>query len=220
MHRPIVRASAVVLVAFVALVASGCATDVDAGAGSSVARTSAPPADPTAGSDASVGPGDVPGSTLDVSAVTAPPPEGLELAVVVSADIGEQEQRAADAVQAYADEHESSVTLHADESTQDAVAAALAERADVIIGIGPGVVGAIDRASASNLDVSFLILGTQLAEPTANVIAVTWPGADERAVFADEELEFSGADGFAAEAVSTGLAAFWSDLDGHVIALD
>lgn len=88
-----------------------------------------------------------------------------------------------------------------------------------IIGIGPAVVGAIDRASASNLDVPFLVLGTQLAEPTDNVVAVVWPGADERAVFADEELPFAGAAEYADAAVEAGLGAFASDLSGQVIDL-
>ncbi|MDP3952566.1 hypothetical protein [Microbacterium sp.] len=156
----------------------------------------------------------VPGSTLEASAVSADAPDGLHLAVVAPAQPEEQEQAALDAVEHFAAQHDGTVTVHPN------VDAALADDADVIVGIGPTGVGAIDLASAANLDTSFLVLGTQLAEPTGNVIAVVWPGADQRAVFAEEELPFAGADVYAARAIETGLAAFASDLDGHVIALD
>lgn len=171
-------------------------------------------------SSTAVAPIDVPGSTLDASAVTADAPDGLSLAVVGAPDAGEQELLVGAAVDAFARGHDAVVTVHADEAASDAVAAALALEPDVIVGIGPAVVGAIDRASASHLETSFLVLGTQLAEPTGNVVAVVWPGADERAVFADEELAFGGADVYADDAVEVGLAAFASGLDGHVILLD
>jgi hypothetical protein len=162
---------------------------------------------------------DVPGSTLDASAVTADAPHGLTLAVVTAA-AGPQETLVREAVEAFAEAHDGSVSVHVDASTPDAVTAALTEDVDVVVGIGPAVAGAIDRASASHLETSFLVLGTQLAEPTGNVVAVVWPGADERAVFADQELGFEGADVYAADAVEVGLAAFTSGLDGHVIALE
>ncbi|MGO2518782.1 MAG: hypothetical protein ACTH8F_01530 [Microbacterium sp.] len=155
----------------------------------------------------------VPGSTLDASTVTADAPDGVRLVVVAPAHIGEQEQIALDALELFAAEHDGSVAMHPDAD------AALAADADVIVGIGPTAVGAIDRASAANLDMSFLVLGSQLAEPTGNVIAVVWPGADQRAVFADEDHPFGAADVYAARAVETGLAAFATGLDGHVIAL-
>ena len=146
-------------------------------------------------------------------------PDGLTLAVVAATSAGEEAQIALAAVREFATGHDGTVLVF-DQSPPDAVDQALRAEADVIVGIGPAVVGAIDLASAANLDTSFLVLGTQLAEPTENVVAVVWPGADERAVFADEELDFSGAETFAAEAIETGLAAFASGLAGHVIALD
>lgn len=161
----------------------------------------------------------VPGSTLAASAVTADVPDGLSLAVVVSPAPGEQESIAVEAVRASAAEHSGTVTVFDRAAVPESVSLALAADADVIVGIGPSAVGAIDLASASNLETSFLVLGTQLAEPTGNVIAVVWPGAQDRAVFADVEAEFVGADTYAATALETGLAAFASDLDGHVIEL-
>lgn len=188
-------------------------------AGCAVQPAPADPGEQSIDSTAS-SPIDVPGSTLGASAVTADAPDGLSLAVVSAPDAGEQESLVRAAVDGFARSHDAVVTVHADASASDAVAAALALEPDVIVGIGPAVVGGIDRASASHLETSFLVLGTQLAEPTGNVVAVVWPGADERAVFADEELAFSGADVYAEDAVEVGLAAFASGLDGHVILLD
>lgn len=173
-------------------------------------------ADPT---PTSVAAAPAPGATLAPDAVTADPAEGQVLAVVAAADRGEDEQAALDAVERFAAAHAGTVIVYDDASPVDAVSAALAAEPDAIIGIGPAVVGAIDRASASNLSVPFLVLGTQLAEPTDNVVAVVWPGADERAVFADEELPFAGAAEFADAAVEAGLGAFASDLSGQVIDL-
>lgn len=162
----------------------------------------------------------VPGSILDRSAVTAAVPEGTVVSVVVPSDAGEEESAALAAVRDAAARHEIGVQVHADADPVAAVTAALADRPDAVVGIGPALVGVLDRASAANLGVSFLVLGTQLAEPTGNVIAVTWPGAEERAVFADEPASFTGAATHAGEALEVGLAAFTSGLDGHVIALD
>lgn len=195
------RAFPAVLVA-ASLALAGCAASGDA-----VEPVVSSPA-------ASVEPQLVPGSTLDASAVTADIPQGVRLAVVAPARIGEQEQAALDAIDAFATRSGGSVAVH------PSVDAALADDADVVVGIGPSMIGAIDRSSAANLETSYLVLGSQLAEPTGNVIAVVWPGADERAVFADEELPFAGADEDAARAIETGLAAFATGLDGHVIALD
>jgi ABC-type glycerol-3-phosphate transport system substrate-binding protein len=166
-------------------------------------------------------PQDVPGSTLPASEVDAEPAEGLVLAVVASADPGEQEQVALDAVQAFAAEHGGSATVFDHAPADESVAAALLSEPDVIVGIGPEGVGAIDLASASNLDRSFLLLGVELEEPTGNVVAVVWPGAADRAVFTSESpMAFEGAETYAASAIETGLAAFASGLAGHVIALD
>lgn len=162
----------------------------------------------------------VPGSTLDRSAITAAVPDGAALSVVAPSDAGEEERAALAAVQDAAIRHGATVQVHAEADPVAAVRAALAEHADVVVGIGPAAVGALDRASAANLDVSFLLLGTQLAEPTGNVIAVTWPGAEERAVFAEDPAPFSGGAAYAGAALEIGLAAFASGLGGHVIALD
>ncbi|MGM1018380.1 MAG: hypothetical protein ACQEW8_12665 [Actinomycetota bacterium] len=194
-----------------ALALAGCATPP---------ADAAPPASVSAETP-STAPEDVPGSTLPATAVTAAPAEGLALAVVTSADPGEQEQVALDAFRSFAAEHGGTATVFDQAPAEESVAQALAAEADVIIGIGPTGIGAIDLASASNLDRSFLLLGVELEEPTGNVIAVVWPGASDRAVFTGEDaIGFDGAQTYAATAIETGLGAFGSGLDGHVIALD
>lgn len=214
MRRLVLPVSAVVLTLTVLL--GGCAsTPVGASPSASGSAESSSTADTGSTSDSSA----VPGSTVRADAVTAPAPEGQRVAVVVAADAGEQERTALAVIDAFVAAHEGVVTVHAEASQVDSVQAALDEHPDVIVALGPSVVGAVDLASASNLDQSFLVLGTQLAEPTGNVVAVTWPGADQRAVFADEEATFTGAETFAVTAIDLGLAAFPSGLSGHVIAL-
>lgn len=208
------KSSASAIALLLVVVLAGCAPV----AGSS--PSSSPTSSPSATAEASTPVDLVPGSTLDRSAVTAAVPAGETISVVAASDPGEEERAALAAVNEAAARHGATVHVHADADPVAAVDAALADHADVVVGIGPAVVGAVDRASAANLDVSFLVLGTQLAEPTGNVIAVTWPGAEERAVFADDPAPFAGAAVYAGEAWEVGLAAFASGLDGHVIALD
>jgi hypothetical protein len=85
----------------------------------------------------------------------------------------------------------------------------------VIVVLGEGILGALDSASASNLGQQFVLLGAQLPEPTGNVTAVIWPGADIRL-----------ADGIspeiaprASEALEAGLIAVASHTTGIVLAL-
>lgn len=210
------KSSASALALLLVVVLTGCSPVAEASPSSTVAPTSTPSASTEASTPVEL----VPGSTLDRSAVTAAVPAGETISIVVPSDPGEEERLAFAAVQDAAARHRATVQVHADTDPVASVTTALADRPDVIVAIGPALISAIDRASAANLDVSFLVLGTQLAEPTGNVIAVTWPGAEERAVFADAPASFTGAATYAGEALGVGLAAFASGLDGHVIALD
>ena len=51
---------------------------------------------------------------------------------------------------------------------------------DLIISAGTDLVDALALVTASHLDQQFLVLGAELAEPTANVTAANWPGASFR----------------------------------------
>lgn len=64
--------------------------------------------------------------------------------------------------------------------------AALDEAPDLIVAAGAEVVDLIAFQSPQYLDQPFLLVGGQLAEPTANVTAVIWPGADFRGAGGDD----------------------------------
>jgi hypothetical protein len=51
---------------------------------------------------------------------------------------------------------------------------------DLIISTGKDLVDALALVTANHLDQQFLVLGAELAEPTANVTAANWPGASFR----------------------------------------
>lgn len=64
--------------------------------------------------------------------------------------------------------------------------AALDEAPDLIVAAGAEVVDLIAFQSPQHLEQPFLLLGGQLAEPTANVTAVIWSGADFRGAGGDD----------------------------------
>jgi hypothetical protein len=110
----------------------------------------------------------------------------VSVIAVASRSAGEADMGAARGeVQAFADAHDAIVTVvdPEDESAVDADAllrSALDEEADVIVVLGGSLASALDRVSAANLGQQYLMLGAQLPEPTENVTAVIWPGADAR----------------------------------------
>lgn len=190
------------------------------GCAASPGEPAAPTPVSTASAPTSVPSPGAPGSTLDASAVTEAAPRGQRIALIVNAEPTKEERLLLAEAEAVVTGHGGTVTVHAEPSAADSVSSALADDPDVVVAVGPSVVGAVDLASASNLDRSFLVLGTQLAEPTNNVVAVVWPGADDRAVFADQQATLTGVPEHGSTAVELGLAAFASGLAGYVIALD
>lgn len=103
----------------------------------------------------------------------------------------------------------------------DPFAEVLADSPDLVVVLGPELLDAADRSSASNLGQQFLIVGAQLPEPTANVTAVVWPGAAARR--ADEPRAVP--NGMpevaqrAGDALQAGLAALLEDTTGGVLVL-
>ncbi|WP_233518124.1 type 1 periplasmic-binding domain-containing protein [Streptomyces corynorhini] len=104
-----------------------------------------------------------------------------------------------------------------------AITRALDLTPDLIISAGNDLVDPLALVSASHLAQHFLVVGAELAEPTANVTAVGWPGAS----FRGEGLGASSAydpGSFTAErcasAVRAGVAAVLGELTGIVIRLD
>lgn len=91
---------------------------------------------------------------------------------------------------------------------------------DLVISVGNGLADPLAMVSAPNLETQFLMVGAQIAEPTANVTAADWIGAMYRgeglglpeaydpATFTEER---------AGRAVRAGVAAVLSGLTGIVV---
>lgn len=60
------------------------------------------------------------------------------------------------------------------------IAEAINLKPDLIISAGNPLVDPLALVTASHLDQQFLVIGAELAEPTTNVTAATWPGASFR----------------------------------------
>jgi hypothetical protein len=128
------------------------------------------------------------------------------------------------AVEHYATTHGASLTLltaRGDDEVEQRIDEAVAATPDLVVGVGDGVVDVFSLITAQYLETDFLLVGSQLPEPTHNVTAVTWPGAE----FRGTGLGNDGADAEAVtperagEAVSAGAASVLHDLTGIVIEL-
>ncbi|MDO5736920.1 MAG: hypothetical protein Q4P15_10645 [Propionibacteriaceae bacterium] len=87
----------------------------------------------------------------------------------------------------------------------EGVLSAFEEAPELIVVVGPGLLPEVDIISASYLDQEVVLLGGQIAEPTENVTAILWPGADDRAALAGSELSFEGGDRWGERAVQVAL---------------
>jgi len=166
-----------------------------------------------------------PGATLPP--VAAPPASADRLASftvrIVAADDALSASGTAAAI-AFAEQNgadvEASVSAAGDDDSfaahlEEAVAAA----PSVILTVGPNAVDLVDSASANNLGQLFLLVGAQLPEPTANVTAAVWPGADSRGTVSMAETS---PDAFAAHVdagLEAGFAAILADETGYVYEL-
>ncbi|WP_233226134.1 hypothetical protein [Amycolatopsis sp. CA-126428] len=93
---------------------------------------------------------------------------------------------------------------------------------DLIITAGKDLVDALALVTANHLDRQFLVLGAELAEPTANVTAANWPGASFRGEGLGTSTGYDPASftpARAAAAVRAGVASVLSGLTGIVIRL-
>lgn len=93
---------------------------------------------------------------------------------------------------------------------------------DLIISVGQELVDALALVTANHLDRQFLVLGAELAEPTANVTAANWPGASFRGEGLGTSSGYDPASftpDRAAAAVRAGVASVLNGLTGIVIRL-
>ncbi|RLP70548.1 hypothetical protein D9V30_03335 [Mycetocola reblochoni] len=126
-----------------------------------------------------------PGATIDPGAGAVEQVELTaqdEVALIVPADPDEGEQATIDGVLAGLAPATTSTTVVdvQAEPGDDGIAAAADAGPALVVVVGPTALDAVDRVSAGRLERQFLIVGAQLPEPTANVTAVIWPGADQR----------------------------------------
>lgn len=128
------------------------------------------------------------------------------------------------AVERYADAHGVDLTVLPaadDDEVEQRIDEAVADAPDLVVGVGDGVVDVFSLITAQYLDTDFLLVGAQLPEPTHNVTAVTWPGAE----FRGTGLGNDGVDPAAVtperagEALSAGVASVLHDLTGIVVEL-
>ena len=125
-----------------------------------------------------------PGRTIEASASAVQDLTEYRIAVVVPDDSGESQTLLAATREFAATSGAELVEFTADAAGADPVGAALEEavgtHADVVVGLGGGVVEVFDFETSKIIDQQFLVVGGQLAEPTENVTAVIWPGATSR----------------------------------------
>ncbi|ONI64054.1 hypothetical protein ALI44B_05590 [Leifsonia sp. ALI-44-B] len=166
-----------------------------------------------------------PGATLPP--VAAPPASTDRLASftvrIVAADDALSASGTAAAI-AFAEQNgadvEASVSAAGDD---DAFAAhleeAVAAAPSVILTVGPNAIDLVDSASANNLGQLFLLVGAQLPEPTANVTAAVWPGADSRGTVSMAETSPEAFTAHVDAGLEAGFAAILADETGYVYEL-
>ncbi len=120
-------------------------------------------------------------------------------------------------------EHVDLRTVAADDDHIGGIVSAMKLRPDLIISVGNDLVDPLATVTPNHLDRQFLMVGAEVAEPTANVTAVDWTGAAFRgeglgAPSAYDPASFTPARGRAA--VRAGVAAVLSGLTGIVVWID
>ncbi|MFE7506880.1 BMP family ABC transporter substrate-binding protein [Promicromonospora sp. NPDC057488] len=159
-----------------------------------------------------------PGTWDDVAA-----PAGFSM-VVVARGADATTATLTDAVEHYAEEHGADLTVlpaRDDDEVEQRIDEAVAAAPDLVVGVGDGVVDVFSLITAQYLETDFLLVGAQLPEPTHNVTAVVWPGAEFRGTGLGNDAARANAvtPDRAREAVAAGAASVLHDLTGIVIEL-
>jgi basic membrane lipoprotein Med (substrate-binding protein (PBP1-ABC) superfamily) len=146
--------------------------------------------------------------------------------VLLTTDQDEQTRTMAKAVRSWAEDQDASLkTVKAADPTRylAAIDKARKLKPDLVVATGSDLVDPLATVTAHFLDQKFLVLGAELAEPTANVTAADWDGAS----FRGEGLGMSSTydpttftPERAARAIRAGVAAVLSGLSGSVVWLD
>lgn len=91
---------------------------------------------------------------------------------------------------------------------------------ELIVAVGDDLVDPLAIVTPNHLDIPFLVLGAELAEPTANVTAVEWTGAGFRGSGLGSTTQFDAASFTperSAEAIRAGVAAVLTGMTGVVL---
>ncbi|MWB97937.1 hypothetical protein [Agromyces seonyuensis] len=108
-----------------------------------------------------------------------------------------------------------------DDGGLDAALAEAAEvRPDVVIGAGIDVVEEFAQATAEHPDQQYLVLGAQLPDPTGNLTAVVWDGADSDGRDGGEPSTAAVTPIRAEDAAAAGIAAVIDGNTGVVVSID
>ncbi|WP_193613449.1 hypothetical protein [Nocardioides lijunqiniae] len=168
-----------------ALLLTGCGADPDrAGA---VPTGSSPTGAPTA-APVTAGPGFAPATPPPPAGTFTPSPGSWDgvapepgyRVVLLTTEEDAATRVLSDAVRAWAEEVDADLkVIEADEphAYVDRIQESVDEAADLVVTTGEGLVDALALVTASHLDRPFLLVGAELAEPTANVTAADWTGA-------------------------------------------
>ncbi|WP_020014354.1 BMP family ABC transporter substrate-binding protein [Promicromonospora sukumoe] len=159
-----------------------------------------------------------PGTWDDVAA-----PAGFSIVVVARGDDASTATLTG-AVEHYAETHGADLTVlpaRDDDEVEQRIDEAVAAASDLVVGVGDGVVDVFSLITAQYLETDFLLVGAQLPEPTHNVTAVVWPGAEFRGTGLGNDAVRPNAvtPVIAREAVAAGAASVLHDLTGIVIEL-
>lgn len=118
-----------------------------------------------------------PGSWNDVH-----PSKGYRVVLLTAGD-DPQTQTLVTAVRDWAEDERVSlktVSVGATDQYVGKISEAIGLKPDLIVSAGNTLVDPLALVTASHLDQQFLLVGAEIAEPTANVTAADWPGASYR----------------------------------------
>lgn len=153
------------------------------------------------------------------------PSKGFRVVLLTSGDDA-QTRTLVDAVDAWADAEPVSlktVTATSADHLVDSIDQAVRMRPDLIISAGNALVDPLAMVTPNHLEQQFLVVGSELAEPTENVTAADWTGASYRGEGLGMSSTYDAASFTperAARAVRAGVAAVLNHRTGIVVWLD
>ncbi len=224
MRARLLPAGTLAAVAAAALLISGCGSGDD---------WSRPHAEPTA--VGTPGPGFFPSASPSPEATITPrpgswdgvrPSEGYRVVLLTAAGEDRHTQTLVNAVTEWAEEeHVSLRTLTATRPDRfiPTITRAIDMKPDLIVSAGNGLIDPLALVTPHHLDQQFLVVGAELAEPTANVTAADWAGASFRGEGLGMSSTYDPASFTperAGRAIRAGAAAVLSGMTGIVVWLD